>query len=483
MQRFVHSSAYSADADVSRKARQRTVDRVYAVCLVFGLLVGLSLGMSSCGNIVAGVNNDPNRPSDAPVNLLLPSVQAGVAATLGQELGRYQSIWSQQFVGINLVDANVNNYAITENQMRQAWFSMYVQTLVNAHILINKATAQNAPYYRALGRIMMALGMAVVTDAWGDVPFSEAFQGNGNLTPRFDPQQQIYARLQQILDSAILDLGQTTGVQPASDDMIFGGGAAARPRWLQVAWTLKARLALRLTKRNGVQAARDALQFLQNGITSNANNMNFVFGSGLAEGNQLANTVAQQNNFRIGTALRVLMNSTADPRRPIYARLMTDSIPANTAVIGTFYASTNSPFPYITNAEARFIEAEARLLTGDTAMARAAYLAGVRASLTSFGTIAPAAIDAYLAQPSVTPPSGMTLQQIIEQKYIALFPTVEPYNDWRRTGFPRLTPTTGTQIPRRLPYSVLERLNNPANIPAGSADAAWIFTRVWWDAP
>jgi hypothetical protein len=455
-----------------------------AMALWLGATLLCSLELSSCGNIVAGANNDPNRPSDAPINLFLPVAEAGTAATMGQELGRYPMIWSQQLVGINLVDASVNAYSIAENQMRQAWSSMYVQNLVNANILITKATAQNAPYYRGIGRIMMAFGMQIVTDSWGDVPFAEAFLGNANLTPRYDAQQQVYSRLQLLLDSAIGDIAQTTGAIPSTDDMIYGGGAAARARWTQAAWTLKARLALRLTKRSGVQAARDALQFVQNGIASNTNNMNFVFGTGLAEANQLSNTIAQQNNFRIGTGLRTILNRTADPRRPLIARLTnpTDSIAVGTTSVGPFFGSANSPYPYITNAEARFIEAEARLLTGDTAGARTAYQRAVRASLENFGTIPQAAMDAYIAQANVTPASGLTVQQIIEQKYIATFPTMEGFNDWRRTGFPTLTPITGTQIPRRFPYSNLERLNNPNNIPAGSNELGWIFTRVWWDA-
>jgi hypothetical protein len=64
------------------------------------------------------------------------------------------------------------------------------------------------------------------------------------------------------------------------------------------------------------------------------------------------------------------------------------------------------------------------------------------------------------------------------QKYIAMFLDPEAFADWRRTGIPSLTPNTGSQIPRRLPYPETEVLYNQ-NCPKPSVIN--IFTRVWWD--
>ncbi|HMQ90027.1 MAG TPA: SusD/RagB family nutrient-binding outer membrane lipoprotein, partial [Flavilitoribacter sp.] len=57
--------------------------------------------------------------------------------------------------------------------------------------------------------------------------------------------------------------------------------------------------------------------------------------------------------------------------------------------------------------------------------------------------------------------------------------------DWRRTGFPVLTPTnypgneTGGVIPQRLKYPVGEVAGNP-NFDAGATKPNNYVTKVWW---
>ncbi len=97
---------------------------------------------------------------------------------------------------------------------------------------------------------------------------------------------------------------------------------------------------------------------------------------------------------------------------------------------------------------------------------------------TTVGAVDISAVNAnYLA--SVDPGEGnLTLQNIIEQKYIAMYNDPEIFADWRRTGFPELTPNTGDMIPRRLPYPQTETVSNE-NTPS-QADVT-MFSRVWWD--
>jgi hypothetical protein len=87
--------------------------------------------------------------------------------------------------------------------------------------------------------------------------------------------------------------------------------------------------------------------------------------------------------------------------------------------------------------------------------------------------------NAYIsARPVLT--TANAEQQIISEKYIADFLSVETYNDWRRTGFPQLGLVQNAfvnYIPRRWPYPSLELLTNPQ--PQQKATTA---DRVWWDA-
>ena len=54
---------------------------------------------------------------------------------------------------------------------------------------------------------------------------------------------------------------------------------------------------------------------------------------------------------------------------------------------------------------------------------------------------------------------------------------MEPYHDYRRTGFPQITPVTGfAEIPLRIPVPTSERNTNP-NTPTNPG----LFAPVWWD--
>ncbi len=148
-----------------------------------------------------------------------------------------------------------------------------------------------------------------------------------------------------------------------------------------------------------------------------------------------------------------------------------DQLSVNTSYIGSAFASVNSPVGIVTYAEAKFIEAEAKFRLGQNA--QPALADGVAASVLKVtGT---PATPAFLTAATTT----VTLANIIQQKYIALYLTMEPYNDYRRTGFPALVPNQGSNtktIPLRLPTSVEERQYNP-----NATVVSNVTTNVWWD--
>ena len=108
---------------------------------------------------------------------------------------------------------------------------------------------------------------------------------------------------------------------------------------------------------------------------------------------------------------------------------------------------------------------------GQTAPAQAALKEAIASSVVG---VTGSADDTFATTASAT----VTLQNIITQKYIALFTTMEPYNDWRRTGFPALTPNQESQskkIPVRLITPKSERTTNPNATVVSS-----LYTPVWW---
>ena len=82
------------------------------------------------------------------------------------------------------------------------------------------------------------------------------------------------------------------------------------------------------------------------------------------------------------------------------------------------------------------------------------------------------------------------METIHTQFWVSVFPDeIEVYSNWRRTGYPELTPVnvtgnlTGGTIPRRLTYPPSEISVNTENYEAAvSQQGLDLFTtRVWWD--
>lgn len=442
----------------------------------------LGIFFASCERWVdTNINVDPNNPTDVPVNLLLSSAEGGTAYLNTSTLSRITNLMTQHYLGTDRQHEAYYNYQITEFDIGDIWDISYSNVMVNLNTIITKsnATGARSPHYRGAARVLMAMNVGAMTDTWGDVPFSQAFAGVDALQPRFDTQQSIYQRIQQLLDSAILDFQAPSSIPALSTgDIIFGGDVT---EWTRTAWTLKAKYAIHLTKREGNTAAQNALNFLRNGMASNDDNMVFQFASAETSSSPLYQFLqGRTGDIGFGATLATMMNRLNDPRRAVYGRPSANGTVAGGGDFGAYFFAINGRAALITYAEDAFIEAEANFRLGNTAVARTAFITAVTASLQQYGVSA-TAITAYLAQASVVPATGMTLDRIMEQKYLHLFTNPESWTDWRRTGFPVLTAVAGNAIPRRLVLPINERLYNLPNYPSGGNTTAWMFGRVWWD--
>lgn len=440
------------------------------------------------------INIDPNNPSDIAPRNGLAAIEGAAGYTYGGDLYRYASLFTQHHSGFDRQHLAIYQYNFTESDVSTMWANFYSGHMKELDVMIGKTTQQSAPYYRGVARVLMAMSLGNLSAVMGDVPFSQALQGSLNFTPKYDTQEQVYARVQSLLDSAIIDLSAaSSSLAPGAEDLIYGGAstAAQRQRWTRAAWSLKARFAIHLSKRNRMQAATQALDFASKGIQSSADDMQLVFGATDDQSNPLYQFDGLRNDMRVNRTFIQTLNRLNDPRRPFLARNRTN----DTTQIGILYGSASSPVVFISVAETKFIEAEANLILGRADAAKTAFIAGVRGGLTSAVsaataagiagvTIPTSAIDSYVAQESVVPAGELTLARLMEQKYIALYPNgAESWADWRRTALPALTPINGNAIPRRYPYPQTEREQNNANWQAagGSSLQSFMFTRVWWD--
>lgn len=203
---------------------------------------------------------------------------------------------------------------------------------------------------------------------------------------------------------------------------------------------------------------------------------NNVTGAGVGVG---ASIIVSPNAF-------VGVSAAAPPPSPNanYSRI-------HTFLRGNVTAGTVPPFTYsgaapqrmLSFAEYNFIRAEAAL-RGAPGSAQAFFTAGITASMQEVGVSAAQIADYLAVWGTLSGSTAQQIQQVIEEKYVASFGvSVEPWNDWRRTGIPTLTPPTNaissvTAVPRTLFYPQSEIDLNP-NVPGQKATS--LQDRVFWD--
>lgn len=444
--------------------------------------VSISL-LTSCQSELDHFNENPNSPITTTPSLLLAAMEVSTFSTHTSGLTRNAGVFTQHLAGTDVGQmGEIARYVITENDVTNEWNTIYGTTLISGHIL-TRDFASNYPYYNGIGQVLTALNLGYATDMWGDVPYDEAFRAEeGNRTPKYNTQEEIYQRLQSILDQAIVNLKKPASSNlsvPGDDDFIFKGDTQ---KWIKIAYVLKARFALRLTQVD-TNAAQKALDYITaSGITSNSDDANTFFpGTANGQNQWYAFEVSRKNYLKTGKYFVDYLANSNDPRlgfmiakngSGIYiGNSPEDQLSVNTSYIGPAFASIASPVGIVTYAEAKFIEAEAKFRLGQNA--QPALEAAVAASVLKVtGT---PATPAFLTSAATT----VTLANIIQQKYIALFLTMEPYNDYRRTGFPSLVPNQDSNtktIPVRLPTSVEERQYNP-----NATVVSNVTTNVWWD--
>jgi len=429
-------------------------------------------------------NENPNVPEDVPFSTLLPPTQKSLADAQAGRLFRTTSIFSQQLKGVEGQEASIEVYNPDELFVGNEWSDIYVNAMINLRFIIDKADAEGSPHYGGIARVQMAIALGLLTDTWGDVPYTQALQGSEFPNPEYDGQEFLYSEIQSLLDRAISDLGQAESVfTPTTDDLIYGGNLDS---WQRAARVLKARFYLRTTKRSPTAAA-DALEALAaGGFTSANSDLAYQYLGTGTDANPIFSFYEITPRAFVDEDFSDLIEGLSDPREDFIFR----SIPfsGGNKKPGDYLAENGSPVKLVSYLEELFIRAEAQLRTSGAGSAQPLLEEAVRLSMDqlSFGEISSEDADAYIANHvQLSGDFDADLNVLIIQKYIALFTSPEPWADFRRTGFPNLVPNPNGvspsnpngEIPRRLIYPQSERLQND-NFPSPAPN---MQDRFWWD--
>ena len=440
------------------------------------LVFFLALKLSSCSF------PDPVEPNYLGlVAQFLPEIQQNTAYYRGMDIGRFQLIWMQQLGGVGGADLEVDKYAMTSDMVQKTWYDYFIEIHPKIITAITYAHEAGAPAYRGMARLLLALNLQIVADSWGDIPYLYAIgYAQGISVIPYNTQEEIYEYIDEMVGLSLADFQTAISDQsprPQANDLFYGGNLQ---KWVRAANLFRLRIALRLGHKNNDYG--QAAIIIQNNdlLEGNADDMRYTYAGEFQNPFFFNDNIVR--NSRVGAHFVDMLKETDDPRLPVFVKALagpelyvgTNPGEANTAAcfIGTGVASQNSASYVLTFVEQKFIEAEIMLRTGQQVLADQAFAQAVKASLMKFGVSNPAWESQYAEI------SNVTLQDIIEAKYVALYLDPEVWTDYRRTGFPQLTPYQGTQIPRRFIYPSQELAFNAGNVPAGIS----IFSRVWWDS-
>ena len=451
------------------------------------------------------INVDPNNPPKVPVTALLPSAQVNLAYSIGGDASRYGGSFIQYYAGHRAQPLEYAQYDFTPSTSDTFWSNMFAGVLQDLKEVELVAGQDGNTAYVGISNILTAYSYSILTDMYGDIPFSEALGGIEKINPKYEKQEDIYPKLFVLIDKGIAEIKKNGGsIKPGADDLIFNGDLV---KWEKFANALKLRLYNHLSQ---VQPNAAANFLNTNPLlpVGNADNAVVIFGNTPATANPVHqfDELSGRKDNAIAKTLIDKMVSLSDPRIPIFffpvkndgaglqgkylgneAGIDNDDAGENNfSRTGAFYASINSPVVLLSSSEVNFIKAEIQQKAGNLVASKLSYDSAISNDFEFLGLTVVNATT-YLSQPQIT--FDNSLSRIMNQKWITMFQApYEGWVDWRRTGFPVLVPAkenrTNGIIPLRIPYPQLEINLNRASLEAGPGvpvpyDAMKI--PLWWD--
>lgn len=462
--------------------------------ILYIVFIAVSILVTGCKKFI-DVNEDPNRPTNVQEALILAPVELVISHRVVAGAEGFSPVLAQhymQVVCLNQPVPNEGTYLLVNSQVDGDWTAIYVKCLNNLKILNEKAESAGNYNYSGIAKILTAFCLGTATDWWGDVPYTEALQGSTDFTPLYDDQKSVYDGIQTLLDNGIADISKEEGKTPGSDDNYYEGDMS---KWKKLAYTLKARYYIHLTKAPGhtAEAQADlALEALQNGMESNEDDMKYSYPGGAGGEIQWYWTFDPVSTLVLSSTFVDTLKARTDPRLPIMVAPAENTGEYTGREIGTvdvgnlqdyslagnFYRKPDAANYIVNYSEALFIKAEATLIKSGYAAAQPFYRMAVESHMEKLGLdLSSGSVAAYFSTRG-TLTEANALQRIIEEKVVADFLSSENWTDWRRTGFPLLTkvPNALSDIPRRILYPQLERSSNPQ-----PQQSSKLTDKVWWD--
>ena len=289
------------------------------------LLAGL---VFSCKDL-SELNENPNGvgPESVNPNLIMPTV-------LTEAGKRYVNLGYQDIAGVvqhtqkDAWSSGHNDY----DWNNQSW-NDYYDILRTNDLLYNRAVELNYEFHQGVALVMKSFMFGLITDLWGDAPYTNALKGETggteNILPAFDSQDKIYAGIIADLEKANTLLSKAKADYPGiveSVDVYYGGDPA---KWRKMANSLLLRYYMRISSKQPDIAKAGIEKIAGNAamypiITTNSDDATMSFPGNTEADAWPANTVidASGSNYRrikMASTLVDRLQALKDPRLGIWA--------------------------------------------------------------------------------------------------------------------------------------------------------------------
>lgn len=404
------------------------------------------------------VNHDPNALEEIPdAKVLLPAAQMGVANNLmGWDFGFGGAFWVEYWTQSYTASQFKSLTEYLPQEFNTSYQSLMREPLIDLkRIKTMTAEDENKGYY-FIAEALSIFTWQIITDVWGDMPYSEALRADeGILNPVQDKGQDIYTDLLTRID-ALLAIDLSNSSIDSKFDYIYEGDLDA---WYRFANSLKLKLMLRLSETPQYNND-EVLSFIQSAdlLTSSAKISGTVWDDGM-EGKR-----HPMREFEVGGANYLSTNVIASKNFIDYLNLNDDPRLADlfSGTKGAFYGDFDSKedsdgngttddketyakavfapdmdLMLMSDWEVNFYIAEVFARASQNVQAQDYYEKGVTASLNQHGITSTDIIETGYAT-WVNGTVEQNIKQIAMQKWVANanYQHIESFLERNRTKYP-----------------------------------------------
>jgi hypothetical protein len=494
------------------------------------LIVFLSMLINSCE---LDINTDPNYPDAVAADKYISSGIMWTTSAIGGDLQLLGGMWAQHFAqnANSNQYTNIDSYNLTNSSlfMSRSWSALYAGALPDFQVAISKAEQSGDWHYWLISKIMTAYCFHILTDSYGNVPFSEALDFEKYKNPAFDDAKTVNSGIIKLIDEALTRQTEAAAKLPmGNSDFVFGGDIEM---WVKFAKSLKLKILMRDADFASNKAAIQALLTEDDLLDGDCKIT--VFENQENKSNPLYENDRRKlntnQNIRASSTISLFLFQNNDPRAAVLMeRAETPDpvlgayvgLPQGGYTLGSAYGKRTSrvllkatdPVYFISLAELEFLKAEAYVLLNNAANGKIHYDNGVAAAfdrwrgakdLNDTETVFPSDVDVndFTGAGKVyefNQTSSVTmLESIWRQKWIAAIRSQEweAFLEVNRTGYPKaglvnsqepayvtgnFAPSINSvlgsgEFPRRLIYPKITSDYN-TNTPV----VAPIQTKLWW---